>query len=65
MHWELHIHTIIYKTDNNDLLYGMGNYIQYLIITYNEKNLKEYVYITKSLAVHLKLIKLCKSTTLQ
>ena len=29
----------IYKTDNNqDLLYSRGNYIQYLIKTYNEKN---------------------------
>ena len=28
--------------NNKDLLYGTGNYIQYLVITYNEKNLKVY-----------------------
>ena len=27
--------------NNKDLLYGTGNYIQYILITYNEK---EYVY---------------------
>ena len=27
----------VYKTDNKDLLYSTGNYIQYLVITYNGK----------------------------
>ena len=39
------MYTTIYKINNKDLLYSTGNYIQYLIITYNGKNLeKECVY---------------------
>ena len=31
------MHTTIYKINNKDLLYSTGNYIQYLVINYNEK----------------------------
>ena len=38
--------TIIYKTDNKDLLISTGNYIQYLVINYKGKDSpKEYRYI--------------------
>ena len=42
----------IKQINNKDLLYSTGNYIQYLVITYNgEESGKEYmyVYITESL----------------
>ena len=32
-----HVHSTIYKIDMKDLLYGTGNYTQYLVITYNGK----------------------------
>ena len=35
----------INSQDNKDLLYSTRNYIQYLIINYNGKNLKNYMYI--------------------
>ena len=39
-------------TDTNyyrkDLLYSPGNYIQYLVITYNGKQSEIYMYITES-----------------
>ena len=42
----------MYKTDNKDLLLSTGNYIQYLVIIYNGKNLKNnkypHIYITES-----------------
>ena len=42
----IYIHTHIYIYSNKDFLYSTGNYIQYLIITYNRKNLKKrYIYI--------------------
>ena len=52
------------KTVNRkDLLCSPGDYIQYLVVTYNGKeyicvcmNEKEYICITESLAVHLKLM---------
>ena len=31
------IHITIYKINNKDWLYSTGNYIQYLVITYNGK----------------------------
>ena len=40
------------KKKSNDLLYSIGNYIQYLIITYNRKEYEKeyiYIYITESL----------------
>ena len=40
------MHTTIYKINNKDVLYStILNYIQYLIITYNEKDLKKNIYI--------------------
>ena len=47
----LKIDTTTYKINNKDLLYSTRNYIQYLIIAYNEK---------ESEAVHLKLIQYYK-----
>ena len=35
--WDQQIHTTIYKVNNKDLLYSTGNYILYLVITYNGK----------------------------
>ena len=60
----------MYKIDNNkDLLNSTGNYIQYLIITYNGKESeKEYIYIyiyMNLFAVRLKLTQHCKLTILQ
>jgi len=40
------MHAVIYKINNKDVLYSTGNYIQYLIRTYNEKGSeKEHIYI--------------------
>ena len=69
----------IKQINNNDLLYSTGNYIQYLIITYNGKEYeREYIYMRiyicvyiyiymkpNCFAVHLKLTQYCKSTILQ
>ena len=38
-------HTTIHKINNKDLLYSIGNYIPYLVMTYAEKNLKNIYYI--------------------
>ena len=50
-------HTTIYKIDNNkDLLYSTGNYIQYLVITYNGKESEKeciYIYIDKTIIFFL------------
>ena len=49
-------------------IYGTGNHIQYLVVTYNGKDLKKntYIYmIHNHFAVYLKLTPHCKSTTLQ
>ena len=35
----------IKQINNEDLLYSTGNYIQYLIITYNGKELRKRIYI--------------------
>ena len=37
--FEIKINTLLYLRyiNNNDLLYSTGNYIQYLVITYNGK----------------------------
>ena len=40
----MHI-TIHEQVNNNDLLYSIGNYIQYLVIMYNEKESEKYIYI--------------------
>ena len=57
----------IKQINNKVLLYSTGNYIQYLIITYNgKKSKKEYTYITENhFDVHPKLTQQCKSTILQ
>ena len=57
--WDLQIQTTIYKINNKVLLYGTGNYIQYLIIIYNGK---EYNGIT---LLYQKLTQHCKSKILQ
>ena len=49
------------QTTTKVLLYSSGNYIQYLIVTSNEKESeKEYKYIYNHFAVCLKLIQHCK-----
>ena len=50
INWKLGInrYTLLYikQINNKNLLYSTGNYIQYLIITYNGKESeKEYIYI--------------------
>ena len=35
----------IYKINNKVLLYNTGNRIQYLVINYNEKNMKKNIYM--------------------
>ena len=51
---------------NKDLLYSMGNSMQYSVITYmGKESEKEWIYIYIQLnhfAVHLKLLQHCKST---
>ena len=37
--------------NNKDLLYSMGNYIQYLVITYNEKIGKKYRYVNNQITL--------------
>ena len=45
--------------NNKDLLYSTGNYIQYLVISYNGREGKKNIYLygcrSESLAVYLKL----------
>ena len=44
--WDWQVQTTIHKINNKDLLYSIGNNIQYLIINYNGKEYeKEYIYI--------------------
>ena len=50
--WDQHTQTTVNKTDKQqDPTASTKNYIQYLIITYNEKDMKKniYMYITESL----------------
>ena len=43
-------YTLLYEKINKLLLYSTGNYIQYLVISYNGKTYKSmYIYITESL----------------
>ena len=48
--WDQQIHTIIYKIDKQQgPTDSTGNYIQYLVITYNGKESeREYIYIYKT-----------------
>ena len=39
--------TTIYKINNKDLSYSIGNYIQYLVITYNGKKVHTYIHKMK------------------
>ena len=56
----------IKQINNKDLLYSTGNYIQYLLIIYNGKNLKKYINIriTESLCGTPETHH-CKATILQ
>ena len=57
---------MLYEIDKyKDLLYGIGNYIQYLIIIYNGKESKKLYVYNNHFAVHLKITQHCKSTILQ
>ena len=54
--------------NNKILLYSTGNYIQYLIITYSEKEHEKRIYVYVELnhfAVYQKLTQHCKSTIFQ
>ena len=40
------IHTIIYKINNKDLLYGTGNSSQYYVMTYmGKESYKKWIYV--------------------
>ena len=74
MNWEYKIKrctlSYIKQVNNKDLLYSTGNYILYLVINYNGKELKKYRYIhiyveLNHFSVHLKLTQYCKSNILQ
>ena len=55
--WQTHI------TINNNMLYGTGNYIQYLTITYNNGNESEkFICLYDSFSICLELIQHCKLT---
>ena len=57
----MNTHTLLYikLITNQDLVYSTGNYIQYLVITYNGKESEnDYIYIhiyVNHFAVHMKL----------
>ena len=54
----------IKQVNNKDLLYSIGNYIQYPVINHNGKDM--YIYLQLNhFAVHQKLTHRCKSTILQ
>ena len=74
MNWEYNIKrctlSYIKQINNKDLLYSTGNYVHYLVINYNGKELKKYMYIhiyveLNHFSVHLKLTQYCKSNILQ
>ena len=44
-----------FKTDNKGLLYSTGNYIQYLVITYNERESEKLCIYLNHFAVEMKL----------
>ena len=47
--------TTLGKTDNKGLLYSRGNYIQYLVITYNERESEKLCIYLNHFAVDIKL----------
>ena len=56
----------MYKTDNKALLHSTGNYIQYLVKTIMEENLKRNIYVKLNhFAVHQTLAQDYKSTIFQ
>ena len=55
------------KINSTVLLHGTGNYIQYLVIAYNERECEKEIYISESynlnhFPVHWNLNQHCKST---
>ena len=51
---------------NKDLLYVTGNYIQYLIITYNKNNVKNtFIFTAELLCCTPETNAICKSTIFQ
>ena len=56
----------VYKINKKDLLYGTGNYIQYLVIIYNRKEFEIHIYTHVPKLNHFPLeTEQCKPTTLQ
>ena len=47
------MHTDVCKINNKDLLYTIGNYIQYLVITYNGKEMEDVIYTYMCMCVHV------------
>ena len=62
--WDEQIHITIQKINNKVLLYSVGNYIQYLAITYTGKESEKYIHLNH-FVIHLKVTQYCKSTILQ
>ena len=67
--FEINRYTLLYikQIINKNLLYSTGNYIQYLIITYNGKNICVCIYIYIYMNHYAVLLKLtnCISTIIQ
>ena len=53
--WKQQTQTTLGKTDNKGLLYSTGNYIQYLVITYNERESEKLCIYLNHFAVDMKL----------
>ena len=68
--WDWYIHTIIYKIDNENLLYSTGNFTQFSVIAYmgkefiKKKRVDICICTSDHFVVHLKLRQHCKSTIL-
>ena len=45
--------TIYEQINNTDLLYSIGNYIEYLVVSYNEKESEKYIYMCVCVCVHI------------
>ena len=62
--WDQHITPLCIKqAKSKDLMYSIGNQTRYLVIIYNGKEYKIYIYIyTNRFATYLKLTQHCKST---
>ena len=55
---DAHQHIKIEQIVEKNLLYSTGNYIQYLVINYNVKESKTYIYQLNHFAVHQKHVTL-------